>query len=376
MIKDMNYFLYNPVTQYDNTGDLLINTSLVALLRKHGQVIIDDHDKPETFISALTSAEDQRLSAITQLRLFDFVESRLRQPGQGTYFLVFVPGDLSVVGFGRALSRVRFFYRRLRKLRQLGCRFLRLGISLNTFDFPNMVAESLYSSAFTAYGLRDRQSLALAQRYRFAHARYFPDLAWAYPQQTAHEKPPAHSRYLLLSFRASHAGTRHDHDYFAHIKNQLSALLKHPDFHGYRMIVSYQVKYDREASRELADLFADTFDVEFVDELLSLEKALQLYRKVDLMLSNRLHVLLLGKICQTLAIPVINPEDNKKIAGIYRDNDLYHTVLDYRMAAPRLREQLNTLRQQRDTLLQQAQQVIARNAEIIKNEITDIVCPS
>lgn len=369
----MNYFLYNPVTQYDNTGDLLINKSLVALLRKHGQIIIDDNNKPESFVAQLLAENDQRLSAITNQSLFSFIEHKLRTSPGDMYYLVFVPGDLSVKGFKKALSRIRFFNSRLRKLKHMGCRILRLGISLNTFDVPNMIAESLYSSAYYIYGIRDRQSMDKAARFRFSNVHYFPDLAWAYHPKSIERVSAVRRRYILISFRANQSGTTHNGDFFLSIKNHLFAVLSQSSFDNYKIVVSYQVQYDREASQELVDLFSNHFEVEFIDKLLSLDEASELYMGADLVISNRLHVLLLGTICKTLSIPFINPLDNKKIAGIYKDNAIYDVVLDYRDNVTEVKNKLIDIIERRDIILNLLEDKYKDNARIIENLIKDIV---
>ncbi|MEH6307515.1 polysaccharide pyruvyl transferase family protein [Olivibacter sp. CPCC 100613] len=369
----MNYFLYNPVTQYDNMGDLLINKSLITLLRRHGQVIIDDNNKPISFITQLLAENDQKLSEITTQGLFNFAEHRLKTPSEDKYYLVFVPGDLSVKGFKKALSRVRFFNSRLRKLKQMGCRILRLGISLNTFDAPNMIAESLYSSAFHVYGLRDKQSIAKAERFRFSNVRYFPDLAWAFYPKFNENEGVVKGRYILISFRASKSGTSHHGDYFAEIKNHLFDVLHQSSLGDYKIVVSYQVQYDREAAQELVELFAKEFEVEFIDKLLSLDEAIHLYKGSDLIISNRLHVLLLGTICKTLSIPFINPVDNKKIAGIYKDNALYDVVLDYRNNTTTVSGRLVDMIKSRSVILNRLEERYKSNAGVIENLLEDIV---
>lgn len=233
--------------------------------------------------------------------------------------------------------------------------------------------ESIYSRAFYVYGVRDKQSMAKANRFRFSHVRYFPDLAWAYQPNIVEVKAPEKKKRILISFRASQSGTVHNADYFAGIKNYLLALLKHPAFGNYRILVSYQVKYDREAARELADLFHEAFEVELIDTLLSLEEATQLYAGVDLIISNRLHVLLLGSICNTLSVPFINPLENKKIAGIYEDNGLYDMVLDYRDDVGKLNNKLADLMARRTDMLNSLEEQRKYNTHVIENVMNDIV---
>lgn len=369
----MNYFLYNLATQHVNTGDLLINKSLVNLLRKHGQVIVDDRNTPTTFIEQLLAEGDQRLSSITDQSLFDFIEDKLKIPSEDTYYLVLVPGDISIKGFKAALAGTWFFISRLRKLKQMGCRILRLGVSLNTFDLPNILAESLYSRAYHVYGLRDEQSITKANRFYFSNVRYFPDLAWAYHPQPVGRARIIKEKYILISFRANRYGGVHDSDYFLSIKKQLIDVLSQSSLHRYKIIVSYQVQYDQEAGQELVELLANDFNVEFIDKVLSLEEAIHLYTGADLIISNRLHVLLLGTICKTLSIPFINPLDNKKIAGIYKDNAIYDMVLDYRKNATEISNKLVDMIERKEVILHLLEEKHRHNASIIKNLINDIV---
>ncbi|HWV71966.1 MAG TPA: polysaccharide pyruvyl transferase family protein [Pseudosphingobacterium sp.] len=370
----MNYFLYNPSTQYSNTGDLLINKSLVALLRKHGQVIIDDNNKPETFVTQLLTENDQQLSAITSQSLYDFVENKLQTSSGDMYYLVFVPGDFAAMGFKSALARAWFFISRLRKLKRMGCRILRLGISLNdAFDVPNMIVESLFSRTYYMYGIRDRQSIAKAARFRFSNVRYFPDLAWVYHPKHVDCERVVYGGYILISFRGNQRGATYDGDFFSVIKHHLFTVLSQSSFVNYKIVVSYQVQYDREASLELADLFSKQFEVEFIDRLLSLDEAVHLYTGADLIISNRLHVLLLGTICKTLSIPFINPLHNKKIAGIYKDNAIYDMVLDYRKNVTEVRDKLIDLVGRRDVLLNLMEDKHKNNGSMIENLVKDIV---
>lgn len=370
---EMNYFLYNLATQHSNIGDLLINKSLISLLRKYGQVIVDDRNTPIAFIEQLLTEKDQRLSTITDRSLFDFVEDKLKTPSKDTYYLVLVPGDLSIKGLKRALAGIWFFISRLRRLKQMGCRILRLGISLNTFDLPNIITESLYSRTYHVYGLRDKQSIAMATRFHFSNICYFPDLAWAYHLKPIEKEHVVREKYILISFRANRYGEVHDSGYFSEIKNHLFSVLSQSSVDNYKIVVSYQVQYDREASQELVDLFSKKFEVEFIDRLLSLDEAIHLYKDVDLIISNRLHVLLLGTICKTLSIPFINPLDNKKIAGIYEDNAVSDIVLDYRNNVVDVRDKLIDIIKRRNVIRNLMEEKYKNNACIIENLVRDIV---
>lgn len=329
----MRYFYYNPFTQYENMGDLLINKSLLDLLRPYGTVIIDDLNKPKWFIDELKQESDSIVSEVCPNGIGNFLEDYLlknRQQGD-VYYQVFVPGDKSRKGFKKALSSLKHYYK-LVKQKQKGCKSIRLGFSIGDFDTANLITESLYSSAFHAYGIRDSLSMGKAQKFRFSNTVFFPDLAWAYKEDGSSMPNPFKetAKYLVLSFRANKVGTIHQSSYLTIIIEKLKKLLSANLFEGTKIIISYQVKFDRDACVQLRDALKDNnLDVYFLDRLLAIEEAISLYRASELVISNRLHVLLLASISESLAIPFVNASHNKKIVGIYQDNDLSDLVIDY-----------------------------------------------
>jgi polysaccharide pyruvyl transferase WcaK-like protein len=315
-----------PASQVENLGDQLINAALLEAFRHHAEVVINDLDAPRWFIDAIarpgdalfSSKEDGRfsLSLARQVLLERLRGDKVRN------FVVLPPGHTSRHGARQArfaLGR----YARLLLLRVLGCRIVRVGFSIGPFDRLNAIVESVGSRAFTYYGLRDRESLALATRYRFHRPRYFPDLAWGAhggrrPGPAAPEDGP-----VVLSFRSNAFGQVHSSDYLLPIRQRLRALLAIPQLARRQIVIAYQVEADREPSRELCDdLRASGLRVEFQTERMGLRQAAALYRGAACVLSNRLHVLLLAAQCGSLPIALVMAQDNAKITSILSDNDL------------------------------------------------------
>ncbi len=364
----MRYFYYNPFTQYENMGDLLINKSLLDLLRPYGTVIIDDLNKPKWFIDELRQQPDMVVSETWSNRIDNYFEGCLlkNRRQDDVFYQVFVPGDKSRKGFKKALSSLKHFYK-LVKQKQMGCKSIRLGFSIGDFDAANLVTESLYSTAFHAYGIRDSLSMDKARKFRFSNTVFFPDLAWAYKERNRSVPNPFKEtgKYIVLSFRANKVSTIHQSSYLVTIMDKLKKLLSASLFEGIKIVISYQVKFDRDACIELRDALQDNLDVYFLDRLLAIEEAISLYRGAESVISNRLHVLLLASISEGLAIPFVNAGDNKKIIGTYRDNDLSDIVIDY------TESDVGNLRKMQDAVA--AKELILKRLAMKKSDNTSLI---
>lgn len=372
----MRYFYYNPITQYENMGDLLINKSLLDLLRPYGTIIIDDLNKPKWFIDKLKRQQDIIVSERCPNWTGKYLEDHLlknRHPDDECY-QIFVPGDKSRKGFKKALSSLDHFYKLVRQ-KKGGCKSIRLGFSLGDFDAANLITESFYSSAFYAYGIRDSLSMRRARTFRFRNTFYFPDLAWAYQESNHSASNPFNEggKYIVLSFRANKVRTAHEPAYLVPVIAKLKTLLKTTLFDGAKIVISYQVAFDRDACMQLRDALQNDLNVYFLDKLLSIEEAVSLYRGAELTISNRLHVLLLAAVSEGLAIPFVNAGHNKKITGIYRDNDLFDIVIDYTENDTTMLEKIQDSVAAKETILKRLATKKSENITHIKDTLNAIL---
>jgi|GEM_PF-4047451 len=371
----MRYFYFNPLTQYENMGDLLINKSLLNLLRRYGTIIIDDRNKPVWFVNELKKESDLIVSEIFPKNLGNYLEDVLLENKEedDICYQVFVPGDKSRKGFKKAIWSLKHFYK-LVKQKQKGCRSIRLGFSIGDFDTANLITESLYSLAFHTYGIRDSISMHYARKFRFSNTVFFPDLAWAYEDYEDVPNPVNESsRYIVLSFRANKVGTVYQSSYLSTAIDRLKKLFDVDWFNGVKIVISYQVAFDREACIQLRDALQNSGDICFVDKLLTINEAIALYKGAEMTLSNRLHVLLLASISGCFAVPFINSAHNKKIVGIYQDNDLSDLIVDYNSSETSMLDKLQGLIGEKDFVLKRLAEKRFDNIAQIKAVLNSIL---
>lgn len=361
---------FQPGGQVENLGDQLTNLATINALRPFGEVIVNDLSSPAWFIDSICTGREQRYSEIARGRYFaTLVISLIRQKfsrDKWRNYFVLPPGHSSRKGFRQA--RVVFFwYARLLLLRLLGCKVVRAGFSIGPFDRLNGWVESLGSRAFAFYGVRDRESFALASRFRCSNVHYFPDLAWSYVPSGSEVSRNQKDGPVVLSFRSNAYGVLHSTDYLRPIRQRLSKLLAMPALAGKRVIVAYQVQADCESSRELFDdLSAKGIAVELREKRLSMDEAANLYADAYCVISNRLHVLLLAAQSRALPVPLADAADNVKITSILRDNGLAEIVIDLQGGDVASMARLEAILAARDDILKKIAQARESNVRGIE----------
>ena len=370
-----NIIYFKPAKQTENIGDLLINLVEVDLLRPYGQIVIDDSSTPAWFVEEIsTGVTDQRLSQISAKPLIKTLASQLwkekfSSDKKNQYYMVIQPGHTSRQGFKAAYSSFRL-NSKMFLLKLLGCRILRIGFSIGPFDNYNGWVESFGSLAYHFYAVRDHESLKIAQKYHFKRPQYFPDLAWAYaPEKT--EKTGL-SEYIVVSLRSNAYGKTHDSAYLKPLMDSLRALLISSKQQNVKLVVTYQVKYDRDACVEIYETFKNEFNTEFVDSKLTLKEANLIYGNAKFVISNRLHVLLLALKCGALSFPLVDVNDNKKITSIFQDNNLKDLILDVKENVAINSEKLEKSLSDRDGVMAEFKKIQAKNKSVIEQDLSNI----
>lgn len=324
----MNSIYFIPALQIENTGDLLINKVALQLIRKYGQLIIVDSLTNRWFIDEVKSTHDKLLSEMNRTSLDRHLLKCLIKScvQKDKIYMVLAPGHTARQGEDKARSIIKR-NKRLILFKTLGLKIVRFGFSIGPFDRANLIAEAIRSKAYYFYGVRDRGSLDMAIRGGFKNPQLFPDLAWSYKPPLA-DPSNGEDFYVVLSFRSNIYGTEHDEIYFSPYVKQIKEILAALTSRRFRIVISYQVEYDREASFMLKNTLEKDFEVELIDKKLLLDEAAQIYGKAKLVISNRLHVLLFALQCHTISFPLIDPVGNKKIYHIWEDNQMSNAILD------------------------------------------------
>ena len=383
----MNYFFYSLHTQYVNTGDLLINTSLIELLATRGVVYVDDTNKAAHLINHIFSNDKIiKLSSITNTDnksvssfkvMIRYLKKRIKlKKEDDSFYLVLVPGEAGRIGFKSALLYL-LSLRRYLLLRLKGVKILRLGVSLQRFENGNGYVEGLFSLFFHAYGVRDTYSYQLGRKLRFFHLSYFPDLAWAYRWRDKTQTLSQKKDYIVLSFRSARSIDKSAKNYTSYILSIISDLqtvIKKSNLSSYKIIISYQVEYDKQAANEIYEFLEEQgFNVELIEEQLDIKNALMLYYNAKCVISNRLHVLLMAILADTLSIPFINIGDNKKIFGVFYDNELSELVLNQKDNNTQNAEQLHGMFIKEKYWLAKYKAVKEKNHNVILDCLDDII---
>jgi polysaccharide pyruvyl transferase WcaK-like protein len=366
-----NVIYFKPAVQVENIGDLLINQVEVDLLRKHGQVIVDDSSAPKWFVNEISNQEtDLTLSKTSSDPLIrTLLNALLKQKFGGgakkQYYLAIQPGHSSRSTLKRAIDSFKLNLK-FHVLRLLGLKLIRIGFSIGPFDTYNALAESFASHAYSYYAVRDKESLAIAKKYSFKNPQYFPDLAWAYSPE---KRAPTSESYVVISFRANSFGSEHDEEYLRPIIARVKKLLTGSGVVPSKIIICYQVLYDREASVALFESLKNEFAVELIDHKLTLKEAIDLYSNAEYTLSNRLHVLLLALKCSALAFPVVDKIDNRKITSLFTDNNLEDLILDIKEEGKSNLTRMNNVLANKAAMLSGFEKIQKENKAIIEEKL-------
>lgn len=317
---------YDTRTQYENNGDLLISLALINELKRYGTVIIDDNGAPAWYTSELASLGTEGLSlrskntTIKHLLLESINFGRKNQ--KSVKYLFLVPGHVtSAAGTLASLKRAAA----LATLKIFGVRIVRVGLSIDIKT--SRAVDRLLLKNYYYLGLRDKQSLIKAKEAQAKNVDYFPDLAWLYhPPRNAFKK---RKKQITISFRSSSLGVTHDSERLKDTLQSLFELLRAEEFKSHKVVIAYQVLYDKEACREIAAYLKNKnqTDIEYINEKLSLTDSVELYSQSEYVISNRLHVLLIAAACRAVPIPLIKKGENRKIESIFEDNQLDELII-------------------------------------------------
>ena len=92
-----------------------------------------------------------------------------------------------------------------------------------------------------------------------------------------------------------------------------------------------------------------------------------------MVVTNRLHVLLLAAQCAALPIALIKQNDNKKIIGIFGDNDLSQLLIDSDYSAPEaVSRKINQICSSKNRYMQTIQAVSAKHTKYMEKELDAI----
>lgn len=315
-------FFFSPRTNYQNAGDALINRELLRILRGYGEVHASRSGAPQCFLDEIR-LDRREIRHETRLGLWAaaFVagtKARIRR--EEPPFLILAPGDPSGPIDAGLLVRNAFFA----LLVLAGVRLARLGVSFSRMSAARLRLEAL-TSRFYFSGVRDSRSLAIAKQSGFANIFYFPDFAFALQPSEHLRRKHDGALQIGVSLREDNLGK----DRRALTIKRLEQLLLALENEGNYVVIRFiaQVDGDRAFMKELCERFSCRYDCTFVAEQ-KLPRLADIYRSVDVVISNRLHGLLFASAQGAAPFGLLIPECNQKIIAILEDLGLNECWID------------------------------------------------
>lgn len=300
-IVKKNIFYYSAVTQHSNAGDALINRELVNLIKAKGQLKTYIGETPKEFLEQININENEIIK-YSQLRIiFSSIIDRIQgvQP-----YIVLTPGDISATSLkvNDILKTLTFIF-----LCFIGVKVIHVGISLGEFSKLQKIHFRFRSKYMYCMGLRDDISIDKALTMKLKNYTYFPDLSFG-AQYIPRKKDKI--KKVVLSFRSDKLTLDEKYSLLEGLKKNLQNQKNIYEFH-----LLVQVKRDFEFVSEINEkIFYNKCKI---FECYNLDELSNYFLDKDLVISNRLHVLLLGALNNVLPVAYVVERVNKKIIGLF-----------------------------------------------------------
>lgn len=295
-------------TQFENAGDALINRELIRLCARHAQIFLDISRCPEDFAKSLDIRRyvpDLRElgSAALFLKIFS---GRLRR--REIYYFVSPGGYVGEKSGAEAIKLLMntcllgFMYLIGVKICHVGVSYERIGkLHARTLAFRSRIMHKVL--------VRDESSSKYAEGLGITVHGIAPDLAFG----SAEYRVPTTGTGLAMSFRVDQAQSQRLN--FAEIVRKLDKTL--PPSVEFRLVA--QVERDIPFIKELGEILASNPNrrVTVLTTFDSVDSSMDAYRGCQYVLSNRLHALLFGMISGCHPVPVVDPNVNAKVIGLF-----------------------------------------------------------
>jgi polysaccharide pyruvyl transferase WcaK-like protein len=309
-------FLCRVKTQFDNLGDALINRELFKICAEHGSVVVCTSGVPGDFLNWLRLSDIPKVNVITRKGPFflQIVNSIILSVlGKRRVYIVQNPGGYigEISSSALVVKRIKAIF--ISMLRRFGVRSILLGASYEGLGVRNLVAVKLLSEALSVHAVRDNESRDYCQKNGIFVSGVLPDLA--FNVSFTERRPTMLARTCIVSLRDPK-----DSNYCDAIVGKLRRAYQTGCFES--VLLTYQVQRDghfMESFREMLLEAGVPVERGAIPLLAGIEENLSYYSSAGLVVSNRLHVLLLAWRAGTPAIAVVKNGDNKKIVGIYED---------------------------------------------------------
>lgn len=336
MIKKI---LYPSRIESNNLGDIIINALLVRELSKYGTVYFKGNPTTELLhLSKVDNSYNGRIKVLdfntNSFLIYKFSVLKYILLNRNVSYSFETPGHLSSKeNFFKSILKIFLDLVRTLIYKFFGIKFVRLGVTLGPYsNFEWYLVRYIIKNSYKNV-VRDSSNYKFL-KLRNRNVNYLPDLAFLLFNDSllklVSNSPFDVESDLLISMRGNLKGKKIDNTYFSYQLQKIKDILKN-NLSVKKIIISYQVDADKESSQILYDSLQNLFPnitFVFLQNQLSFYDAIKFYSNSNLLITNRLHVLL---ISMSLSVPSIIVTDNVnhlKLIDIVNDLQLSELYLD------------------------------------------------
>ena len=302
---------FSAYTCKGNVGDILINKLQIEEYARYGEVYVDCTGMPAEFYDIIFDTANPNIKDFVKTYGINYRGKnilRVLRPLKKEGFTHFTksPGPyaylkLPLKTFVKRLAGAFGYW----MARREGMKVIALGIDLD-FSGKNKWLRSLnwkYFSVYHLLGLRSRWNDKLLSD-RLSNTQYVPDMAFLYPMPT--DMPSLSDRKrVALSFRKGD-----DADVLVGKLKMVCGKLR--DLH-FDIDIVYQVKEDEDFSATLAQALKE-YDVHLCQQMIEYGQ-LNTYSQYAYVISNRLHVCLMGAMHGAIPVAIISHNRKEQKVG-------------------------------------------------------------
>ncbi|MDX1766550.1 MAG: polysaccharide pyruvyl transferase family protein [Arenibacter troitsensis] len=310
----MKKAVYIVATQYDNLGDLIINKCLIDELTRYVDLYVDSHNISDDFIKCFEL--NDKVNFLKKNYGFSFKDLTLLKYLLSEKikfeYLFKSPGPVGFTKPSGINDRIRgFVFNQIFKTtRNKGCKSFVIGSEITLKNDFETKGYRKFSKYFYHHLVRSKANVDLLKSIGIDQAEYIPDLCFLLYDKISRI---SNRTKVGISFRDLQDDKLNE-NIVQSVKIYVDYYLKK----GKKVVFFYQVNRDYAYTKKLFSAYKDVVGVSFIEECLSFEDIIT-YSDFETVMSNRLHVLLLGFIHNSLTVPLINDNaSTNKIKGIYR----------------------------------------------------------
>ncbi len=300
-------------TQYDNLGDLIINKCLIDELTKHVELHVDSHNTSEEFVKYFEL--NDKVKFLKKSHGFSFKNASILKYLASNKikfsYLFKSPGPIGFTEPSGIKDRVRGFVfdQIFKTTHNRGCKAYVIGSEVSLKNEIEIKEYQNLSKYFHQHMVRSKSNVEFLNSIGVDNANYIPDLCFLLYDKAAKKN---NRTKVGISFRDLQ-DAKLDERIVQSVNKYVNYYLRK----GKKVVFFYQVNRDYDYTKRLFLTYKGIAGVSFIEKCLNFEDIIT-YSDFESVISNRLHVLLLGFIHNSLTVPLINDNaSTNKIKGIY-----------------------------------------------------------